>query len=112
MALFEQVERGAITLAITEAVITETVNVLSSKALYSLPRPDIQRHLSNILSLKGLKVTHKGSYLRALDIYTSSKLDFVDALIVAHMERTGVTTLMSFEKSFDKVPNIVRQEPS
>lgn len=109
--LFEEVEQGEITLATTEAVITETVHVLSSKALYNLTRPDIRRHVSNILSLKGLKIAHKGSYLRALDIYASSNLDFVDALIVAHMERTGVTTLMTFEKSFDKLPGITRQEP-
>ena len=110
-SLFEQVEQGGITLAVTEAVITETVHVLASRALYNLPRSDIRRHVTNILSMKGLKINHKGSYLRALDLYASSKLDFVDALIVAHMERTGVTTLISFEKSFDKLPNVTRQEP-
>lgn len=109
--LFEAVERGDVTLITTEAVITETVHVLSSKALYNLPRQDIRRHVNNVLSLSGLKIAHKRSYLRALDIYASTNLDFVDALIVAHMERTGITTLMSFEKSFDKVMGITRQEP-
>jgi predicted nucleic acid-binding protein len=109
--LFEQAERGEITLITTEAVVAETVYVLSSKALYNLPRADIRRHVGNILSIKGLKILHKASYLRALEIYASTNLDFVDALILAHMERTKVKTLISFEKSFDKVSEITRQEP-
>ncbi len=109
--LFEQVEQGATTLTTCEGVIIEAVNVFSSKVLYNLPRTEVRAHLTNILSLKALKIAHKSSYLRALDLYATTNLDFVDALIVAHMERTKMTTLMSFDRDFDKVAGITRREP-
>ena len=34
-----------------------------------------------------------------------------DALIAAHMERTGVKTIVSFDRDFDRIPGVVRREP-
>src|SRR5918911_916017 len=86
--IFQQLETGALTTTTCEGVIVEAVQVLSSKALYNLPRQEIRRHLSTILQLRGLKLANKRTYLRALDLYATTNLDFVDVLIVAHMERT------------------------
>src|SRR6266550_4530007 len=68
-ALFQQVETGTIIVTTCEGVIVESVQVLSSKKLYNLPRNDISIHLKSIISLKGLKLSNKRTYLRALDIY-------------------------------------------
>ena len=50
--------------------------------------------------------------MRALDLFAShSSLDFEDALQIAHMERTGVQELYSYDKDFDRVPSVTRREP-
>ncbi len=109
--LFEQLGLGNVNVTTSEAVIVETVQVLSSRALYNLPRAEIQTHLTNILSLRGLVLSNKRTYLRALEIYASTNVDFVDALNVAHMERAGIDTIMSFDRDFDRIPGIQRVEP-
>lgn len=107
----QKVRDGAVEVTTCEAVIAEVVFVLSSKTLYHASRQEVRDLLRPILELKGLRLPNKRVYLRALDLYASTNLDFADALIVAHMERTGITTIVSFDRHFDRIPNITRQEP-
>lgn len=110
--LLRQVETGEVRLTTCEGVIVEVVQVLSSKALYNLARPAIRTHLGAILGLKGLKLSHKRAYLRALELYTAYPfLDFVDALNVAYMERAKIAAIFSFDRDYDRVAGITRQEP-
>ena len=109
--LFKQLEAGQAAATTCEGVIVEAVQVLSSRALYNLPRPQIRQHLSNLLTLKGLRLPRKRVYLRAPDLYATTHLDFVDALIVAHMQRDRSSTVVSFDRDFDRVPQIMRREP-
>ncbi len=108
--IFQQLEAGTATATTCEAVIIEAVHVLSSKALYILPRPDLRTHLTTVIAFKGLKLPNKRTYLRALELYASTNVDFVDALIVAHMERARINQLLSFDRDFDRLPNITRLE--
>ncbi len=110
-ALFERVERGEITVTTSESVIVEIVQVLSSKVLYNAPRPEIRNQLRKVLSLGGLVLPHKRSYLRALDIYSATNFDFVDAISVAHVERAHAGQIVSFDRDFDHIEGIVRREP-
>lgn len=110
-ALLQQVEAGTLRVTTSEAVITEVVHVLSSKALYNVPRPLIRTRLAAIIRLRGLRLPYKRTYLRALDLYVGTNIDFVDALSVAQMERAKITTILSFDRDFGKVPGITRQEP-
>ena len=111
LALLQQVEMGDLLVTTSEAVILEAVFVLSSKTLYNLPRALIQARLSDIITLRGLRLSHKKSYLRALDLYVSTNLDFTDALNVAHMERAGISTIISFDQDYDRISSILRREP-
>lgn len=108
----QQLEAGTITATTSEGVIIEAVHILSSKALYDLPRQEIKTHLTTVITLRGLRLPSKRTYLRALDLYAASNLDFVDALSVAHMERTKINTILSFDRDFDRIPGINRLEPS
>jgi len=115
--LFEQVESGTMTITTCEAVITEVVHILSSKALYNVPRAGIKKHLRNFLSMKGLKLANKLVYLRALDTYSSTNLDFVDALGVEHTRHSKLTLLWTFDGGVHKVvsrmyPMITPKAPS
>ena len=110
-ALFKRVEAGKQRVTTTEAVITEVVHVLSSKSLYNLARDEITGKLVILLGLKGFRLAQKRVYLRALELYASTNLDFVDTLIVAQMEYSEIKMLYSFDRDFDRVEGITRQEP-
>jgi predicted nucleic acid-binding protein len=64
-----------------------------------------------LLSLPGLKLAHRKTYLRALEIHAGYPVDFEDAMIVAHVERQGETNLYSYDRDFDQVSGIIRIEP-
>jgi predicted nucleic acid-binding protein len=111
LALFQQVQRNQIQITTSEAVIAEVVFVLGSKRLYHLPRLEIKDRLHPILLLPGLKLPHRKYYLRALDYYSQSTLDFEDCLIIAQMERQRVAELYSYDHDFDVISGIKRLEP-
>lgn len=110
-AFLQRVEAGEIEVTITEAVIAEVVHVLSSKTLYNVSRTDIQDQLVATLTLKGMRLRAKGTYIRALDIYATTNLDFVDALLVAQVEQTKDAVVVSFDRDYDKTPSVTREEP-
>lgn len=109
--LLRQVEAGTVIATTSEAIIAEIVHVLSSKALYNVPRPEIRERVGDIIQLKGLKLPAKATYLRALDLYATTALDFVDCLSVAQMERGKITVILSFDRDFDRISTVTRQEP-
>ena len=113
LRLFQRVQRGDEELVTCEAVVSEVVYVLSSaRAGYGLSHEGIRSRLVPILTLRGLRLPQKRVYLRALDVYASSPfLDFEDALAVAHMERLGVEEIVSYDRDFDRVAGLRREEP-
>jgi predicted nucleic acid-binding protein len=113
LALLQRAARGELALLLTEAVVVETVNVLASRATYHLPRSEIQRHLNNVLRLRGLKIPQREIYRRALDLWvqTPQVSDFADVLAVAKVERLKLAAIASFDRDFDRFPQITRLEP-
>jgi predicted nucleic acid-binding protein len=109
--LFQKAKKREILLTTSESVIAEVVYVLSSKQLYHLPREQIRALLYPLLSLPGLKLTHRNMCLRALDLYAAYPIDIEDALIVAQMERQKMTELYSYDRDFDHLPEVSRLEP-
>lgn len=110
--VFQEMEKGTLRVTTSEAVIVEVVWVLSSPKLYNVSREDIRKHLTNILSFRGLHLPHKRSYLEAVELYGSiPRLSFVDALNVVHMKRRRISAILSFDTDFDYVSGITRREP-
>ncbi len=64
-----------------------------------------------IVSLPGLQVPHRPSFLRALEVYAVTNLDFEDCLSLAHMERLKIKTILSYDRDFDRLKTIQRREP-
>ena len=111
-AFLHQVETGAEQVLLSEAVLVEAVQVLSSRVLYNLPRLEIARDLAIIIRLRGIRLPHKQRYLRALALYAGSpRLDFVDALLVAYAEAQTPASVVSFDRDFDHVSGTSRREP-
>jgi len=109
--LFLRAEQNEVALTTSESVVAELVYVLSSKRLYALPREEIRALLYPLLSIRGLKLARRETYLRALDIYAAYPVDFEDALAVAQMEQQGLTEIYSYDHDFDRLPDIQRLEP-
>ena len=111
LAFLKRVETGEVGVTTCEGVLVEAVQVLSSKRLYALPRQEVAAALADVLGLRGFLLPEKQVYLRALDLYASSSVDFVDALSVSHMERAGLQTIVSFDRDFDHFQGLSREEP-
>ncbi len=109
--LFKQASSKQIALTTTEAVITEVVYVLSSKKTYNLTRDEVRIRLYPLLSVPGLQLSQKQTYLHALDLYATYNIDFEDAVIVAQMEQQKINDLYSYDRGFDQIPGIDRHEP-
>ena len=110
-ALLERAQRGEIALFTSESVITELVFVLSSPRLYQLSRDRVRSVLLPIVTLKGLQLPGRRAILRALDLYATTLMDFVDALAVGQMEASRMTEIYSYDEHFDSVQGITRLEP-
>ena len=110
--LFQRIQRGEESATTTEVIIAEVVYVLSSPALYHLSHDEISARLAPLVSLRSLKLPNKRTCLRALDLYANyPSLDFEDALSVAHMERQGISEIVTYDRDFDRLPGIKRIEP-
>lgn len=111
--LFKRVDAGSETITTSEAILTEVVYVLQSNRWYSLSESEISERFKPIIQLPGLHISNKRRYLRALDIFVTHAphLDFEDALLVAIVEAESPPVLYSFDRDFDRVPQIERREP-
>ncbi|HTE87051.1 MAG TPA: PIN domain-containing protein [Dehalococcoidia bacterium] len=108
----QRLAAGATEALLTEAVLVECAQVLSSRALYNLPRREIARDLGVIIRLRGVRLVNKRRYLRALEVYAAiPALDFVDALLVIYAESQRPTAVVSFDEDFDRVPGVTRMAP-
>ena len=108
-SILKQAEQGTVTLVASESIIVEAVQVLSSAKLYGLLREQVADSLLAVLALPGLKIQNKRSYGRALALWVAHRIDFVDALSVAQMERQNITMIATFDRDFDRFGGIIRR---
>ena len=106
-----RLQRGTESVELLEAILVESVNVLSSPLLYGLPRTMISAYLRDFVAFPGVQIPHKASCIRALELWAATRIDFPDALLVAHMERTGAAAVVSFDRDFDRILGVTRREP-
>jgi predicted nucleic acid-binding protein len=110
-ALFERVENGDLRLHTPVTTIADVVYVLSSPRLYAVPREQIADMLRTLLRLPGFLVDHRAAVLGALDLFATTHLDFGDALIAASMALAGESVVYSYDRDFDGLPTLTREEP-
>ncbi len=63
------------------------------------------------IALPAIKTIDTPSLLRAFEIYEVHRPDFAQAYLVAQAEATGVKTVLSFDKTIDRITTITRREP-
>ncbi len=91
--------------------IADAVYVLASRELYKKKRVEIRDLLAPIVRLPHFHIQNRSSVLEALDLYASTNLDFGDTLIIATMMQQSSQTLFSYDKDFDRIKTIIRQDP-
>lgn len=92
-------------------VVGEIVFVLSSPHLYRLERERIRELVLPLLALPGLAVPGKDIFPRAFELFVDEPIDFADAYHAALIESRGETHLYSFDRDFDRIPTLTRDEP-
>ncbi len=67
--------------------------------------------LTSVLSNPGLQLDHKGAIERAFDRYADTNLDFADCLCIKHTIRLRLDGIYSYDRDFDRIPDLRRLEP-
>lgn len=108
--LLVEAARKKIKLITAEMVMAEIVWVLESN--YQLEKKQIAQMLEAILSTPGLEVTNGKLVEKAVQMYASKNIDFVDANIVALMDKLRISGIYSFDKKhLNRIKTINRLEP-
>ena len=81
--LLEEAAKGQVKLVTTEMVIAEIVWVLESS--YSLKNREIAPLIRSILATPGIEVINSAQVSRALELYVSVNVDFIDGYVAAVM---------------------------
>src|SRR5689334_5079910 len=98
-ALFRDLSVGAVVATTTEGVLVEVSQVLVSPKGLAYPRDKISEELKRILSFRGLRMEHLELHLRALDRFATTKLDYVDCILVEYADGPD-DAVVSFDRDY------------
>ena len=108
--LLTQAGSGKIHLVTAEMVLAEVVWVLES--YYKITKKQITEMLKAILVTPGLEVLNGKIVENALQYYSLKNIDFIDAYIVALMQKQKIEGISSFNKKHHHcITQITRIEP-
>jgi predicted nucleic acid-binding protein len=97
---FPRVERGEITVELTELVLFETFFVLTR--LYEVPQKEVAEKLAAIVAFKGVQMSNKSLMLSCLKILQDKKIDLVDAYLLAYAKKKGIRDVYSFDRDLSR----------
>lgn len=95
-------------LILTDVAFAELAWVMVS--FYQFPKVDIIEKLFSILNMDILSL-NKPLLSKTLKIYSENQIDYIDAYHAAVVSQDNLDSIFSFDKDFDKISSIKRQEP-
>jgi predicted nucleic-acid-binding protein len=101
--------RDAEELRVPDLIVADVVDVLES--FYEVERPRVAELVRAIIAFPAITVLDQDLLLRAIEIYEIDRIDFAEAYLVASAERSGITIVVSFDRSIDRVGTVHRVEP-
>ena len=105
MSLFQKAESAQVKLETSDIVIAEIVWVLES--YYDFSKPEIREVVDTILETKNLKVANHSRVKEAVDLYSSGKMDFIDAYNIAYMKAKDFKKVATFDvKHFKNIEGV------
>ncbi len=108
-ALLKKIEHGNEEVFLPDLILADIIWTLEK--FYQVEKKKIQDMLIQLLALKGLHCSNKGSCISALNIYSSKNIDWTDAFIAAQMNAAGQKEIYSYDRDFDRLDNIKRVIP-
>ncbi len=111
LELFRRAKAGDVTLVTSSVIIAEVTFVLTSRATYNFSRRQVSLGLQPLLVLPHLQLEQKPAVMAALELWELTKLDFPDCLAVEMTQRMSLDAIYSYDRGFDRIPDIRRLEP-
>ncbi len=109
-ALMERIERRERTVRTTDTVIFEAAFTLEK--FYQVPRPEVAHALFTLLKLPGIVLPGKRAYAQVFRLYTTHpRLSFADCFHAVMVDHLRLTSIITFDRYFDRVTGINREEP-
>jgi predicted nucleic-acid-binding protein len=96
-------------LLLADVVVAECVYVLES--FYEVQRQRVAELMRAAIAMPSIRTIDSATLLRALEVYEVNHLDFAEAYLVAQAESTGVSTILTFDRSVDRIDTVSRREP-
>jgi len=96
-------------LLLADLVVAEIVYVLES--FYEVPTEEVARLVRSVIAFAPIRTLDPALLLRSLEVYETHRVDFVEAYLVASAESAGVSDIVSFDRSLDRVSTINGIEP-
>ena len=101
-AMVRKFEKGGERLWASDTVVAEVVWVLES--VYDVSPKDISRYIESLLDVQTFEFENRERLLRAVELYRAHQVDFIDCYIVASAKDNGITTVVSYDRDFKKMP--------
>lgn len=108
-AYLMRIERGELKARTADTVIFETVYTL--QRFYRQPKAAIRDALLPLIELPGIILPGKRRFREVFELYVDLNLPFADAYHAVLMKRLGSTEVVSFDRDFDRIPDVTRVEP-
>ena len=103
--LFEKAESSQLKIETSDLVIAEIVWVLES--YYDFSRSEIKEVVETILETKNLKVANHSRVKEAVDLYSTGKMDFIDAYNIAYIKAKDFKKVATFDvKHFKNIEGV------
>jgi predicted nucleic-acid-binding protein len=109
LELLKRIEKNEEKVITTPLVIFEVIFTLQS--YYKLPREEIKELLLPILNLRGLRLTFKPIFEKALEMYPQVNISFADIFNYCFMLEEGIKEIYSYDKDFDNLAGVKRVLP-
>ena len=103
------IERGE-PLLLPDLILAEVAYVLAS--FYRYDRVQVADALRTTITFPAIRVDDLELLVRTVELYERHRIDFADAYLIAQAERTGIGTIASFDRDFDRVGTVIREEPA
>ena len=108
--LLQQVQEGNLEIFLPEAALSDVVWAL--KSFYKWTNDNIHQFVISLLTLNRLSMTNKANVQMAITLFRNHNIDFSDALIAAQMLNEGHEVIYSYDRDFNRISGITRQEPT
>ena len=110
--LLKRIEGGSEHVVTSDSAVSEAVFTLDGRRI-AMPRPEITRAVLDILKLDGVRLDSNALYPAAFGRFvTGNRLSFADCLHATQADALTKGRIYSFDRGFDRLPGIARNEPA